>query len=270
MSRNSISICRPGICFVARLAAVICLTAWAVVSAGSSRALNEGIRKDDVAGREIVQGAIRAMGGTSAFDQVRNLSMLGMTRVWIGDQELQGSAHYTYARPDKYRVDVDLRPVKFIQAFNGKVGWGLENLKPYPPEINERIARSMQVALTRGLLALLHFDAGRSKIKVVAREEIDSTKVDVVDFEDGAGNTTQFSFDVTTHLPRRAIYADIDAEGNPVETTDSFFNFRKAGALRWPYRVVQFQGGIRKREDIFTEIQVNGKVDRSFFEPIAP
>lgn len=270
MSRNSISIRRPRVFFMARLAPLISLTACAVVLAGSLRSLNGENGKDDLAGREIVEAAIRAMGGPSAFDQIRNLSMLGMTRVWIGDQELQGSAHYTYARPDKYRADVDLHPVKITQAFNGKVGWGLENLKPYPPEINERIARSMQVALTRGLLALLHVEAGPAKIKVVAREEIESTKVDVVDFEDGAGNTTQFSFDVTTHLPRCAIYADIDAEGNPVETTDSFYNFRKAGALRWPYRVVQFQAGFRKREDIFTEIQVNGKVDQSFFEPIAP
>ena len=228
------------------------------------------ISENETAARQIVGEAIAAMGGTQALNQVRSLSMLGMTHVWVGDQELQGSAQYTYRRPDQYRVDVNLPALKIIQAFNGKVGWGMENLKDYPPEINQRIALSMQVALTRGLLALLNTGAPRTKMQVVSQEEVGSAKAVVIDFEDGAGNSTRFYFDRNTHLPLQAVYADVDAEGHPIMTTDAYFNFRKVGAVRWPHRMVEYQAGQRKREDIFTEIQVNGKIDKAFFNPVAP
>jgi hypothetical protein len=225
-------------------------------------------QESEAAGRKFMNGAIAAMGGQTAFDQVRSISMLGMTRVVAADREFQGSAQYVYLRPDKYRVDVNLQPLKMIQAFNGKAGWGMENLNPYPPNINQRIVDSMKVVLTRGLLALFHVNAPGAKMRIVAREEVDGIKADVVDFEDGSGNSTRFLFDTETHLPLRAVYADIDAEGNPIETTDVFSNFRKVGALRWPHRMVQYQAGFRRREDIFTEIQVNGKVTGSYFDPI--
>ena len=251
-----------------RWALTIALAAGVAFSGGQTLAFGENDQESEAAGRKFINSAIAAMGGPAAFDQVRSLSMLGMTRVAAGDREFQGSAQYVYLRPDKYRVDVNLQPLKMIQAFNGKVGWGMENLNPYPSNINQRIADSMKVALTRGLLALFHVNAPGAKMRIVAREEVEGVKADVVVFEDGSGNSTRFYFDAETHLPLRAVYADIDAEGNPIETTDVFLNFRKVGALRWPYRMAQYQAGLRKREDIFTEIEVNGKVTGSYFDPI--
>lgn len=236
----------------------------------SGRAADAKEVERGIAAKKIVSNAITAMGGAAALNQIRNISMLGMTHVWVGTQEIQGSAKYTFLRPDKYRVDVDLPSAKITQAFNGKQGWGLENLKPYPPEISQRVASSMQIALMRGLLALLHFEQPQARWSVVAREDVEGGKADAVDFDDGAGNTTRFYFDVATHLPVRALYADIDAEGRPVVTLDVFFNFRKVGAVRWPHRIVEYQADQRKREDIFTEIRINEKVPESFFDPIGP
>ncbi len=247
---------------------VIGLVAGLTFFEAQKGAFGEEPQESELAGRKFMNNAIAAMGGATAFDQVRSISMLGMTRVVAGDNELQGSAKYVYLRPDKYRVDVNLQPLKMVQAFNGKVGWGMENLHPYPSDINQRIADSMQVVLTRGLLALFHVNAPKARMRIVAREEIEGIKSDVIDFEDGSGHSTRFLLAADTHLPLRAVYADIDSQGNPIETTDAFFNFRKVGALRWPYRMVQYQAGLRKREDIFTEIQVNGKVAETFFDPI--
>jgi hypothetical protein len=251
-----------------RCALTIGLIAGLAFLGGQTIAFGENDQESETAGRKFMNTAIAAMGGPTAFEQVRSISMLGMTRVVAGDQEFQGSAQYVFMRPDKYRVDVNLQPLRMIQAYNGRVGWGMENLNPYPANINVRIADSMKVVLTRGLLALFHVNAPGAKMRIVAREEIDGIKADVVEFEDGSANSTRFHFDAETHLPLRAVYADIDAEGNPIETTDVFSNFRKVGALRWPHRMVQYQGGLRKREDIFTEIQVNGKVTGSYFDPI--
>lgn len=258
----------PRMTVLTRCALMIGIGAGVALFVGRTVAFGEKDQESEAAGRKFMNSAIAAMGGAAALDQVRSISMLGMTRVVAGDREFQGSAQYVYLRPDKYRVDVNLQPLKMIQAFNGKVGWGMENLNPYPPHINQRIAESMNVVLTRGLLALFHINAPGVKMRIVAREEVDGIKADVVDFEDGSGNSTRFFFDAETHLPIRAVYADIDAEGNPIETTDVFSNFRKIGSLRWPYRMVQYQAGLRKREDIFTEIQVNGKVTGSYFDPI--
>lgn len=235
-----------------------------------SRAVEEKAAESGAAARKIFANAIAAMGGSAALTQIKSLSMLGMTRVWRGAQEFQGSAKYTYLRPDKYRVDVDLRPRKITQAFNGKFGWGMENLKVYPSEINQRIATSMQVALTRGILVLLQGDVPQAKFHLVAREDLEGNKADVVDFEDGSGHSTRFFFDLNSHLPLQAVYADIDADGNPILTTDVFSNYRKVGGVRWPHRVVEYQAGQRKREDIFTEVQVNGNILASFFDPVAP
>jgi hypothetical protein len=233
-------------------------------------AQEEKMSENEAAARSIVSNALAAMGGSAALSRVRTLTMLGMTHVSVGENEAQGAAKYTFLRPNKYRVDVDLPSLKVTQAFNGTSGWGMENLKPYPPEINQKIALSMQVALTRGLLALLRTGAPQAKMRIVSREEVDGAKADVVDFDDGAGNTTRFYFDRTTSLPLRAVYPDIDAEGNPIETTDVFFNYRRVGIIRWPHRVVEYQAGMKKREDIFTEIRFNPRIEESFFEPVAP
>ena len=251
-----------------RWSCVIGLIAGVAILEVHGGTFGEQPQESELAGRKFMNNAIAAMGGAAAFDQVRSISMLGMTRVMAGEKELQGSAKYVYVRPDKYRVDVNLQPLKMIQAFNGKVGWGMENLNPYPADINQRIADSMRVVLTRGLLALFHVNAAKAKMRIVAREEVDGIKADVVDFEDGSGNATRFLFDAESHLPLRAVYADIDSQGNPIETTDAFFNFRKVGPLRWPYRMVQYQAALRTREDIFTEIEVNGKVAESYFDPV--
>ncbi len=253
-----------------RLLAFLLLAVIFLFLVKSLAAYGERQQESEAAARKIVAGALAAMGGPAALGDIRSLSMLGMTRVWVGAQEMKGSAKYTFARPDKYRVDVDLPSVKIIQAFNGKVGWGMENLKSYPPEIDKRIAVSMQVALTRGLLALLNTESPKAKLKVVAREELNGAKAEVVDFDDGAGNVTRFYFDLNTHLPSRAVYSDIDAEGHPVVSTDDFTNFRRVGAIRWPHHVVEYQAGERKREDVFTEVRINEKMPASFFNPVAP
>jgi hypothetical protein len=247
---------------------VIVLIAGVTVFEPFEGTLGEQPQEGEVAGRKFINGAIAAMGGAAAFDQVRSISMLGMTRIVAGENEFHGSAKYVYMRPGKYRVDVDLQPLKMIQAFNGKVGWGMENMNPYPAAISQRIADSMQVVLTRGLLALFHVNAPKARMRIVAREELEGIKADVIDFEDGSGNSTRFFLGAESHLPLRAVYADIDPQGSPIETTDAFFNFRKTGPLYWPYRMVQYQAGLRKREDIFTEIQVNGKVSETYFDPV--
>jgi hypothetical protein len=235
-----------------------------------TKASDEKAQESEAAARKIVGSAVAAMGGTAALGQVKSISMLGMTHVWVGAQEIEGAAKYTYLRPNKYRVDVDLPQMKIIQAYNGKLGWGLENLRPYPREIDERVAISMQVALTRGFLALFHVESPKTKMSMVSREDVEGVKADVVDFDDGMGNVTRFYFDISSHLPVRVVYSDIDPQGNPIVTTDVFMNFRKVGSLLWPHRVVEYQADQKKRDDIFTEIQVNGKVPESFFDPINP
>lgn len=224
--------------------------------------------ENEAAARRIVDSALAAMGGREALNGVRSLSMLGMTHVQMEGQEVQGSAHYVVLRPDRYRADVTIDNHKIIQAFNGKTGWGMEGLKAYPPDIVKRIETSMQTALYRGLFALLSASSSHLQLRLVGRVDVGDQKADAIDWDDGAGNVTRFYFDIKSHLPLRAVYSDIDGQGNPVVTTDDFFGFRKVDGLVWPHRMIEYQGDEKKREDIFTEIQVNGKVAESYFDPV--
>jgi hypothetical protein len=224
--------------------------------------------ESDAAAKRIVWSALNAMGGVEGLSRLKNISMLGITKVSVEGRELQGSAHYVVQRPDRYRVDVDLDNHKIIQAYNGRVGWGMDGLEAYPPEIGKRVEVSMRMALYRGLLALFSALSPRTQFHLVGRVDVNEQKADAVDLDDNEGNTTRFYFDVKTRLPLRAVYADIDGQGNPVVTTDDFFNFRKVESLVWPHRMVEYQADQKKREDIFTEIQVNGKLSESYFDPI--
>ncbi|MDD5544627.1 MAG: hypothetical protein PHX83_15785 [Acidobacteriia bacterium] len=224
--------------------------------------------ENEAAARRIVDSALAAMGGRETLSRVRSLSMLGMTRLQVEGQQVQGAARYVVLRPDRYRADVTIDNKKIIQAFNGKTGWGMEGLKTYPPEIDKRIEMAMQTALYRGLLALFSASSPHLQVRLVGRLDVNDQKADAVDWDDGAGNMTRFYFDIKSHLPLRAVYSDIDSQGNPVVTTDDFFGFRKVDGLVWPYRMIEYQGDEKKREDIFTEIQVNGKVAESYFDPI--
>jgi hypothetical protein len=73
----------------------------------------------------------------------------------------------------------------------------------------------------------------------------------------GEGQTVQIKFDPATGLPAQETYQSPGPNGAPSEVVEAFSDWRDAGDLKMPYKIVIEQGGQPMAEGTVTEYRFN-------------
>lgn len=218
--------------------------------------------------RALLDRAVAAVGGAEALDSARSLRV----QASVAQETPQGPMDLSVAEihlfPDRYRQEVTLPFGSMSMVLSGDAGFATtpQGVVDIPPSRLE----TMRQQADRNVLALLR---ARNDPEFVATMldagELDGTPLERLQV-DVAGQVTVVGIDPETGEIRQLVYQGTGPTGAPTEVTETYSDWRDAGALRYPFAIVGSFDGEEMQRVTVEEVEVDGEVDESLFERPAP
>ena len=233
-----------------RIAAALCVAG----------ALAEPHRALAQAPAEIVERAIAAHGGRDALAAATSIVWRAPVRLGAA----AGTSTRSFKWPDKLRVELtvalrvgdDEARVDIVRLYDGRSAWTKEQggFRQDPAQaaaLGQAARRTLHILLRSGQPGVSLEPAGADS--VVMREN---------------GSATTLSFDADTGLLTGLAYSYAAGDAHDaMENKVEFSDFRAVGALRMPYRLVQFQNGKKLGEVSYSSINIGDELPDSLFAP---
>jgi len=200
-------------------------------AAAATAASGESLAK----GKELVDKAIQAMGGTA----VANVKSYDVDR----DMELQnGAAVMKVAQtmrmvyPNHLRQDQKLPFGKIVVYSDTKTGWMIGPQGPMP--MQAAVIEQVKGELFRSPFLLLTPLPGK---------KFNAVSADTVEIADSAGNTAKLTLSAEG-LPQKLTYMTTAITGGASEVTEIYSDWREVSGIRLPFKVLIEQGGKKYAE----------------------
>ncbi len=200
-------------------------------AAAATAASGESLAK----GKELVDKAIQAMGGTA----VANVKSYDVDR----DMELQnGAAVMKVAQtmrmvyPNHLRQDQKLPFGKIVVYSDTKTGWMIGPQGPMP--MQAAVIEQVKGELLRSPFLLLTPLPGK---------KFNAVSADTVEIADSAGNTAKLTLSAEG-LPQKLTYMTTAITGGASEVTEIYSDWREVSGIRLPFKVLIEQGGKKYAE----------------------
>ncbi|MGH9593376.1 MAG: M16 family metallopeptidase, partial [Bryobacteraceae bacterium] len=199
-------------------------------------------------GKRLLQRAQQAMGGAEKLASIRDVTQtldLALEPAAGGFKMKQVSR---YILPDQMRQEQEAPPGKMTVYSDGKSGWMAvpQGSQPLPAE---------ELKQTRGELfrlppALMLSDRDSTRT-------VNAVADNAVEISTAEGLSVRVEFDPATGLPARQMYIEPGSTGGPAETTDLFSDWRDAGGIKMPFKIVQRENGAKMLEATVNEYKFN-------------
>ncbi len=229
-----------------------------VAAAGESRVL----------GDELVESAIRGLGGAERLAAVSSLRQFGSAVATTPEGEMQLGITEAYLYPDRYRQELSLPFGTLVTVVTGEGGFmvtpqGVEEL----PE--SRLAETRK-SMRRELLNLLRA-RGEPGFDAVALEpgEVDGRPVERVQIKVD-GEVVVLALDRDSGEVLEMVFRGSGFGGVPGEIRQRFSDFREVGGLRLPHRTSATFEGDPYFQVTAEQIEVDVELEESLFERPAP
>ena len=199
-------------------------------------------------GKALLERAQQALGGADKLAALKDM-------IRILDLTMDASAggvkikETTRLVGDQFRQDQELPPPigKMVVYTDGKTGWLAtpQGTMAMPPDVL-RQARGDQFRELKALM-LSTRDASRM-VNAVGDNAVEIS---------GGGLSVRVEFDPGTGLPTRETYQEPGPTGAPSEVVETMSDWRDAGGVKMPFKVVLEQGGHKVGEEVVSEYQFN-------------
>ena len=208
----------------------------------------------------ILQKHVEARGGMERLSSVRTLRAAGRMRI---RGEYDATFTTVWARPQRGRIEVDIRGRVSQQGFDGNAGWQLANLRgasefvPLPPEVVAELARGIDV---EGPLV----DPARkgNRVRLVGLDSVEGTAAWNVEVMTREGEIRLIFLDTERFLEIKEVRKE-PITGLDLETT--FSDYKSVDGLWMPYQLESALDG-RVGDTTFIEsIELNVPVDETEF-----
>ncbi|MGH9804653.1 MAG: M16 family metallopeptidase [Candidatus Acidiferrales bacterium] len=233
--------------------------------AAAAKAAPAATAETEARGKEVLQAAVKGMGGLEALQGIQNQSALLRVRQVTPMGEMALTAKLVVVLPDKVRRDVvtPMGEVTFVS--DGKQGWvkhpgGLQDLPAAELDNLRKVrARSPEVLL-------LDAAAGKRRVQYLETVAVEEQEADVVLVTDESGDAVKLYVERSSgHIVKRQSQGSSPTEG-PVEEEILFSDFRPVGALVIPFKQVTLHNGKRAAEAEIQNFEINISVDPALFE----
>jgi predicted Zn-dependent peptidase len=215
-------------------------------------------------GRQVLDAAVRGMGGLEVLKGVRDLTVLSrLTQVTPGG-ELQLTSKLYILLPDKFRQDVITPFGELSLAYDGEQGWQKtpQGSRAAPPPLLELLRKG---AARTPVRLLREAAEGMRAVQFLETAEVDGHKAEVILVTDAAGDAVKLSVDLATGNLLKLAFQGVAPGQGPVLEEQLFSDFRPVAGLMIPFKVVVLQDGKKSQERSVDSAEVNIGLDPKLF-----
>jgi len=268
---------------------VVCLAAWPRAAHTQDTAV---LAPDASAAkaREIIQRAIRAMGG-DAYLGVKDATRSGRYTAFEHSGEVRGTVKVTdiVKLPDKERIEYNFKmyygvdaPIPLIvvdipypisktrssfEVRNGDQGWvlGTGGVIPLEADALTRNRRTRKKDIH--LLFRTRMNDPSLVFRYTGQEVVDLKWVDGIEITDADRFTTRIAFDHSTGLPLRSIfqYRDPDYDNEPTEDRDYYSLYHWIQGVNTAFQIGHEHNGYKTSQMFYEEVKYNSGLSDSMF-----
>jgi hypothetical protein len=178
--------------------------------------------------KDLIAGAIKAMGGKKAFNDIKSSHMKGTMTTPMGNMGLEMYS----AKPEKF-LFIQSMPAMGMQVkagSNGKVGWVM-GPQPGETQILEGPDLTEMREQTQMYEMVLRMETDFKESQTVAKEMFGDTECYKVRMMDESGEESMAFFEVKTGLPV-GIRTTAQQQGQPIEVTVVFGGWKQFGDIK--------------------------------------
>jgi outer membrane lipoprotein-sorting protein len=216
-----------------------------------------------VRGRDILQAAIRGLGGLEALEAVKNLSVLAEMTQLTPQGEMTLNTKSVLELPDKARTDMVTPFGAFTMVYDAGTGWlktpqGVQDLPPAQmQDLRKAVARHPIVLLLEAL-------KGDRRVQFLESATVEGREADAILVPDASGEGVALYVDRETgHILKRS-YRVLSPQG-AVEQEQVFSDFRPVGSLTMPFKEVTYQNGEKAGERTVKTAEINVALEPGLF-----
>lgn len=206
-------------------------------------------------GRQMIDAAVKALGGAQAVRSVNDISSKSTVTLKTPQGEMKAESSEDIMFPDKYRAVLKLPFGEMTQVFDGKSFWLKQGpaVRDMPANLLPEALRNVRAAGAIGLLR----DA------LDGKAEVQSIENEGVLWKEG-DSTIKLYFDPQTHLVSKMVFKSMGMTGS-VDVEQTLADYRATGPVKLPFKESLTQGGQPGGERIFTERKVNSGLKTEMF-----
>jgi predicted Zn-dependent peptidase/outer membrane lipoprotein-sorting protein len=215
-------------------------------------------------GRDILNKAISASGGSEAFKAIKTLQWKGDITAVTPQGEMALSAQVIIALPDRMRANVNTPMGAMSQIMNGDQAWIIspQGTMPAPAPMKEQMVAN----LWRNV-SYLFANAENENLtaQYLGSEEVQGQNNEVLLITPPGVKAFKLYLDAETMLPVKMSYQGVNMMGAPVASEEMFSDYREVSGVKLPFKSVTNQDGKRAQEVTAAEININVEVDEGQF-----
>jgi zinc protease len=197
-------------------------------------------------GKALLARAAEAMGGADKLAALKDMTRtLELTMAAsAGGMKVNETTRIV---GDQFRQDQELPFGKMTVYTDGKTGWlaSPQGTMAMPPDILKQARGDLFRELPALMLSAR--DASRT-VNAVGDNAVEIS---------GGGVSVKLEFDPATGLPSRQTYQEPGPNGAPSEVTETISDWRDAGGVKMPFKIVLEQGGQKAGEAAVSGYQFN-------------
>ncbi|HTR44188.1 MAG TPA: hypothetical protein VMH06_00650 [Thermodesulfovibrionales bacterium] len=220
----------------------------------------------DEAGRltSLVDKVIDAYGGREAIEGMHSLHLRGKIEAFMLHD--RGTYELWFRRERKLRVETKYQHAWEVRILNGERGYRSSDSLPleevFGPRYFAMVYQYKHLDILHDLLK------GTYQIRSAGRSSLNGNDVEVLRLKDSEGTVMDIVVEARTfHIVKVTGY--FSAEGKKTELSAEFSDFRKVGALQFPFRVTNYAAGMKIAETVIDEYSLNPEIVDSLFGPQA-
>jgi hypothetical protein len=210
----------------------------------------------------LVDKIIGAYGGRDIIEKTGAVYASGeINAILLNDH---GTYERYMKRDRKLMVETKYQRSSEHRILNGKKGYRGTHSIPLTEVADHRFLAMLYqykyLDLPYGLLKNAY------EISYKGKDKVDGIEVEVLGLTDSEGPSMEISVDTTNFMVLKVSgYFTIGT--NKTDLTAVFSDFRKEGGMTFPYRLVNYGGGVKIGETVIKEYRVNPVIDDKIFEP---
>jgi predicted Zn-dependent peptidase len=214
-------------------------------------------------GRELLNKAIAATGGSAALEAIQNVVAQYELLLKTSQGDMQATATSTFILPDKRRQTVRFPFGEMTMTIVQDHAWMVtpQGATDAPPSERDE----MQGDLFRDWVNLLRRGTSETlTVQYLGTGEVNGVAAEIISVSDDQGHTARLFLDAKTCVPLKQAYKGLSTEG-PADMEEIYSDVRDVAGIKLPFRVVLTANGKNVMESNVTDIKVNVEVDMNMF-----
>lgn len=169
-------------------------------------------------------------------------------------------------RPNKVRVEGEFQGLKFIQAYNGEIGWALNPFMgdTVPTQAQQDVVDELKDQADIDGLFYNYADKG-FKVELVGTEEMEGQQVYLLKLTKENGNEYIYYMDAENYVPLK-MKAKVKVMGVEREVETFYSNYKPTDGIVMAYSMESKMGGQTVSQIVVDKVEFNVEVDPSIFE----